>query len=336
MSEYKTLKCIGREIGRELRKKDIPEELFSKGVLIGRYVRFSTEVEEEIKSYLAIPAVKKQEMTNMRKYGVKSTAQVKEVKEKQKRTCLERYGATIPAKSKIIAEKMSKSMLKKNIEERGTIEERCKLYHDDIVVCSEFKGEKEDILFYCNNCGRFYNRAARYIEKSCPFCATFNKTDKELFFLKAKIIHGDKYDYSLVDYKNNHTKVKIFCKECKTYFYQSPNDHLDGHGHCISSRQEENVAKFLRENNIDFIPQKEFNECRGKKRKLPFDFYLPDYDLLIEIQGEQHYKDKWGRLIERQKLDKIKREYAQKSHKFIEIKYNEDEIEVLKNIIRSF
>lgn len=33
----------------------------------------------------------------------------------------------------------------------------------------------------------------------------------EEFIRKAKLVHGDKYDYSLVDYTNNHTKVKIIC-----------------------------------------------------------------------------------------------------------------------------
>jgi very-short-patch-repair endonuclease len=39
--------------------------------------------------------------------------------------------------------------------------------------------------------------------------------------------------------------------------------------------------------NINFNPQKRFDDCRDKYT-LPFDFYLPDYNLIIEIMGEQH------------------------------------------------
>lgn len=51
----------------------------------------------------------------------------------------------------------------------------------------------------------------------------------EEFIYKAKAIHGDKYDYSKVEYINNHTKVCIICKE-HGEFWQRPNDHLSGKG----------------------------------------------------------------------------------------------------------
>jgi hypothetical protein len=51
----------------------------------------------------------------------------------------------------------------------------------------------------------------------------------ELFIEKATIIHGDKYDYSNVNYKNNSTKIIIICKE-HGEFEQTPNNHLYGYG----------------------------------------------------------------------------------------------------------
>ena len=52
---------------------------------------------------------------------------------------------------------------------------------------------------------------------------------KEKFIKKAKEIHGDKYDYSKVDYSNAHTKVCIICPN-HGEFWQTPNNHLRGHG----------------------------------------------------------------------------------------------------------
>ena len=51
----------------------------------------------------------------------------------------------------------------------------------------------------------------------------------EQFIKEAKLIHGNKYDYSLVEYKNNSTKVKIICK-AHGMFEQRPSDHLNNHG----------------------------------------------------------------------------------------------------------
>ena len=50
------------------------------------------------------------------------------------------------------------------------------------------------------------------------------------FIKKAKLKHDDKYDYSLVDYKNSFNNIKIICNNCKKMFEQIPSNHLKGHG----------------------------------------------------------------------------------------------------------
>lgn len=51
----------------------------------------------------------------------------------------------------------------------------------------------------------------------------------EEFIEKAKLIHGDKYDYSKIEYKNYETKICIICP-IHGEFYQTPNKHLNGCG----------------------------------------------------------------------------------------------------------
>ena len=51
------------------------------------------------------------------------------------------------------------------------------------------------------------------------------KLTTKKFIDKAKNIHKDKYDYSLVEYINSKTKVKIICKE-HTVFEQKPNTFI--------------------------------------------------------------------------------------------------------------
>ena len=71
------------------------------------------------------------------------------------------------------------------------------------------------------------------------------KYTTEEFIKKAKSIHGDEYDYSLVEYTNSYSKVNIIClKHGK--FEQTPNNHLNGNGcpNCIKNKKT---------NTIDFI-----------------------------------------------------------------------------------
>ena len=51
------------------------------------------------------------------------------------------------------------------------------------------------------------------------------KLTTEEFISKAKAVHGDRYDYSKVEYVNNQTKVCIICKK-HGEFWQRPLDHL--------------------------------------------------------------------------------------------------------------
>lgn len=55
------------------------------------------------------------------------------------------------------------------------------------------------------------------------------KKTKEMFVSDAIKAHGHKYDYSKVNYVNNHTKVCIICQE-HGEFWQLPKDHIKGKG----------------------------------------------------------------------------------------------------------
>ena len=76
------------------------------------------------------------------------------------------------------------------------------------------------------------------------------KLTTEEFIKKARQVHGDKYDYSKVNYTNNRTKVCIICKE-HGEFWQTPNKHLLGQG-CpicgnilISFKKRSNESEFI-------------------------------------------------------------------------------------------
>ena len=108
-----------------------------------------------------------------------------------------------------------------------------------------------------------------------------------------------------------------------------PSDHLSGYGcpRCYESKGETAIAKFLTSNNINYIREKKFDDCKNKSQ-LPFDFFLPDYNLLIEYDGKQHFEpvDYFGGIDGLNKCiinDKIKNKYAEDNKiKLLRIKYN--------------
>lgn len=58
---------------------------------------------------------------------------------------------------------------------------------------------------------------------------------------------------------------------------------------CSESKGEKIIRQYLENNNIAFVQEYRFDDCKHK-RSLPFDFYIPKYNLCIEFDGEQHYK----------------------------------------------
>lgn len=64
---------------------------------------------------------------------------------------------------------------------------------------------------------------------NCPECSGLKRMNSVSFIKKAIAVHGGKYDYRMVDYKNNKSKVSIICPS-HGEFKQNPNNHLSGHG----------------------------------------------------------------------------------------------------------
>ena len=120
----------------------------------------------------------------------------------------------------------------------------------------------------------------------CPKCRKrFMNTD---YFIEcAKKVHGDKYNYSSVNYKNNTTNVSIICPEHGS-FLQSPKVHLRGGGcpSCKMSHLENEVAQFLKKNNITYEYE---SHLYGLLKRQMVDFLIPNINLIIECQGGQHF-----------------------------------------------
>jgi hypothetical protein len=196
------------------------------------------------------------------------------------------------------------------------------------------------IMITCKKHGDFEQMPINHLRgKGCPHCAGNIKLTNQEFMDKANIEHDYKYSYEKLNYTNAQKNVTITCP-IHGDFSQRAKAHLTGQGcpTCKESRLEKHTRMFLKKYNIDFIPQKRFDDCKDKNT-LPFDFYLPALNTCIECQGDQHYfpnrlfggEEAYQALLIR---DQIKRDYCiQKGINLIEIKYDQIPKDVLSTLI---
>ena len=193
--------------------------------------------------------------------------------------------------------------IKRHNSTRKTLEqfiEEAKIIHGDRYGYSEveYKNALIPVSILCKKHGIFKQTPNSHLSGcGCPKCGGFGQTTQD-FVEKAKAKHGKRFDYSKTKYINYKTKVCIICHEKDKYgnehgeFWQLPNNHLHGLGGCPKCRKyklEDEIRNFLLENKIDFIQQKSFTWLKNKQGVKTIDFYLPDYNIAIECQGEQHF-----------------------------------------------
>jgi len=98
----------------------------------------------------------------------------------------------------------------------------------------------------------------------------------------------DRYEYH--NYINNNN-ILFLPKRPDVVYKNTWKGYIDFLG-CVSNREsigERLIKNYLDSNNILYIKEKKFETCKNKK-ELPFDFYLPAYNLCIEYDGELHYR----------------------------------------------
>jgi len=118
-------------------------------------------------------------------------------------------------------------------------------------------------------------------------------TKRQKFIENTKNVHGDKYGYERVNYKNNRTKVTIICPEHGS-FEQTPNNHLRGNGcpKCLHKAQTM-VWEFLKTKFPEVAYEFRVKWCKNPdtKRYLPFDICIKHKKIIVEVDGYHHFED---------------------------------------------
>lgn len=146
----------------------------------------------------------------------------------------------------------------------------------DLCYEKSFASHKKSIYWSNENCNSCY-------EKS------FASHEKSKFWSKKNV------EIPRNIFKGSHTKYWFDCKDCKSSFYSSINQITGRNTWCPKCmfKTQKILFKFLNKNYTNIIP--EFKDDWTKSIELNsdkyyrFDFLLKNYNIIIELDGEQHF-----------------------------------------------
>ena len=202
------------------------------------------------------------------------------------------------------------------------------------LLSKEYINCKETIIVQCDKGHKPYETTFdNFTQCKCSKCgheyvASLKRKTLEQF--KTELLLKNK-DVEIIgnEYKNEDEKIECRCKVNKEHLWKAtPHNLLKGSGcpYCKKSKGEERIKQELINRNIIFKEEYEFDDCIYRKT-LPFDFYLPQYNICIEYDGQQHYQiiETFGgldRFIDQKIRDTIKNIYCQQNNiKLIRIPY---------------
>lgn len=230
-----------------------------------------------------------------------------------------------------------------------------KVSNGDYKLLSSYKNCHVKVKIKHITCGRCFLMApSRFLGRPhCPICgrersASSKVKNTEWFSSKLVSILGESYQL-VGKYTSSYTPVTIKHSKCGKTYTKTPREIIDGHVGCPYcsriSLGEVLILEFLDSKGIKYEYQKTFSQLEDKK-KLSYDFFLPEYKVLIEYQGIQHYiprsfgsKDADSTLnnfVTQLYHDYLKKTFAEENqYKLVPIKYTVNTHEKVDNYLSS-
>jgi predicted nucleic acid-binding Zn-ribbon protein len=165
-----------------------------------------------------------------------------------------------------------------------------------------FRGSEVKGIIICTIHGEFEQTPVAHLNYGCKKCSiearakSLMKTEEEkfeYFITKARKVHGNKFEYFPDEPLTEDLKRKIKCVSKGHVFYQDQSSHLRGIGcpYCNESKGENAVCGILDKYNIKYTREYKIPEVKETYNKnYEYDFFLPEYNILIEYHGIQHYQ----------------------------------------------
>lgn len=195
-----------------------------------------------------------------------------------------------------------------------------------LTTVDDYIDTKMDVHFICPKHGKQTMMLDNFVHgHKCKLCSYEKRGDNlkhDVEYVR-RVIESSNGNILLNpdDYKDTNTRNLIIKCSCGNEFvtsfanYSRYNVNTCYSCSCKESSEERRIRKFLELNNIEFVQEKRFDNCRDIK-PLPFDFYLPKYNLIIEFDGYHHYHNNtlWGNKEYTQKHDEIKNQYCKSNN----------------------
>lgn len=233
------------------------------------------------------------------KYGVDNPFKLDEFQAIAADTRKEKYGAVAAEANKSVIDyegvrSRSKQLLVGTFHKWTTKSfiDACNYIHGGRYCYDKTKYVRRDkkVIITCPVHGDFEQTPGNHLYGyGCPACAGVNKLTSEIFIAKAKKVHGDKYDYSLVMGDiSSHRKVAIICPE-HGVFEQTPTGHLSGKGclKCTVKKRAKTNLKRYGVKNVMSLP-----ETLDKIKKTTQKKYGVDYAMQDKTLASKHVEAK--------------------------------------------
>lgn len=149
---------------------------------------------------------------------------------------------------------------------------------------SKYVNYMDKLEIICPEHGSFFQNANNHIglKHGCPKCSKRHNYTTDEIILKFKEIHKDKYDYKLVSYKNNYTKINIICK-LHGIFSQKPINHLHGQGCPICNFTfKKDISKFIEESNKTHDNVYDYSLVEYVNNKTKVKIICPEHGIFIQ------------------------------------------------------
>jgi hypothetical protein len=197
--------------------------------------------------------------------------------------------------------------MKKKTEEEFV--EQAKVKHGDRYDYSNVHYVNSDtkVKIICSKHGIFEQLPTGHLYlrgRGCPSCGGTTLKSLEKFVNDARTHHGSRYDYSLVNYINSSTKVKIICSK-HGIFEQSPNTHLrpsgcqQCHGNGLKSTE-----KFINESKILHGDRYDYSEVLYTDSQTKVNIICPDHGGFLQ-KPNNHLNQRSGCPTCKLKVSKI-------------------------------
>lgn len=225
------------------------------------------------------------------KYGVDNPFKLESFQDVARETRKEKYGAVdVEANKSVIdyegVRSRSKQLLAGMFNKWTTKSfiDACNYIHGGRYRYDKTKYVRRDqkVIITCPVHGDFEQTPGNHLYGyGCALCAGVNKLTPEIFIVKAKTVHGDTYDYSLVTgYISSHRKVTIICPEHGA-FQQTPTGHLSGKGclKCAAKKRAKTNVKRYGVRNVMSLPSTLEKIKATTQNKYGVDYAMQDKDL---------------------------------------------------------